>query len=65
MVEYSGLGSRGFFSRFQPAGLRDRALRSTSTERSELVVRASEYGSVTRFTSTAPVLGAYTVTSYR
>ena len=59
------MGSAGLTSRFQPAGFSARSSRSASTERCELVVRATEYGSVTRFTTTVPVVGAYTVTSNR
>ncbi len=62
--EYSGFGSAGLSSRCQPAGP-GRVGRSASTEHSELVVRATEYGSVTRFITTEPVDGAKTLTSNR
>ncbi len=65
MEEYSGFGSAGLASRFQPAGFKAWSERSASTEYWELVVSATEYGSVTRFTTTDPVVGAYTGTSNR
>src|SRR5665811_935713 len=49
----------------QTAGFSAGSARSTATERVEFNVSATEYGSVTRFVSTAPVVGAKTTTSKR
>jgi hypothetical protein len=48
----SGARSGGLVTAFQPAGARAGSDRSTMTLREEFVVRATEYGSVTRFVST-------------
>src|SRR5450756_1094984 len=49
----------------QSAGFSVGSARSTATERVEFSVSATEYGSVTRFVSSFPVVGAKTTTSYR
>src|SRR5665647_3710970 len=49
----------------QTAGFSVGSARSTATERVEFSVSATEYGSVTRFVSTLPVVGAKTTTSNR
>ena len=57
MVESSGWASGGLASRSQPRGVSERARRSTSTERLEFVVSASEYGSVTTLVTTSSSVG--------
>ena len=48
----------GAFVFSHPFGRQSLSSRSIATERSELVVSATEYGSVTWFVSIAPVVGA-------
>ena len=63
MTMSSGASSGGNSPSPQPSGFRSASSRLTIWLRPLLVERLTEYGSVTRFVSTAPVLGAKTVTS--
>src|SRR3954471_4267497 len=65
MLESTSCFSAGEGVRRHCAGSRLGSSRSTATERVELRVSATEYGSVTRLVSTLPVVGANTRTSYR